>query len=257
MTWDPAQYSLFSQPRLRPALDLLARIKVSQPKTVVDLGCGTGNITRILAERWPQAKIIGVDSSAEMLATARQTPSPIQWVQADAATWEPEAPIDVLFSNAALQWLGDHPRLFPRLAGLVAPGGGVFAIQIPRHYDAPSHQLVAAAIDASPKAEDLRPFLLRKAPVGAMAFYHRLLRPLVTELDIWETDYLHVLTGDHPVVEWMKGTTLRPLLNVLTEPEQEQFLADYTQSIAEAYPPEADGTTLFPFRRLFLVAEKR
>lgn len=252
MVWDPKLYSTFATPRLRPALDLMGQIAVENPARVADLGCGTGNVTQILAQRWPQAQTMGIDSSAEMLAAAAQTPSAITWVQADAATWTPAEKADVLFSNAALQWLGGHDQLFPRLAGLVAPGG-VLALQMPHNHYAASHTIMAETAASGPWAETLVP-LARRFPVSDVTVYHDLLAPLASQVDLWETEYLHVLDGDNPVVRWTMGTALRPLLDAMPDPWRAQFLAEYSKRIAAAYPRRADGKTLFAFRRIFMVA---
>lgn len=255
MPWDPTLYSAFAQPRLRPALDLLARIDCEHPHTVVDLGCGTGNVTRILAERWHDATICGVDSSPEMLAAAAAQPSRIRWVQSDIAHWKPERPADVLFSNAALQWLDSHQTLLPYLLAQLAPRG-TLAVQMPHNHYAASHAVMAETVEAGPWAARLRP-LARRFPVHDPDVYYDVLAPLADSLDIWETEYLHVLDGDNPVVTWTMGTALRPLLDALEEPERGEFLAEYSRRIAECYPPHAGGKTLFPFRRLFIVAKAR
>ena len=254
-TWDPRIYTAFSQPRLRPALGLMARIDAPAPARVVDLGCGTGNGTRILAERWPGAEVIGIDSSAEMLAAAAEGGGAVHWVLGDMGAWTADRPVDVLFSNAALHWLDGHETLFPRLACMVVPGGWL-AVQMPHNHYAASHRVMAEAAEAGPWRERLRP-LVARFPVGEPALYYRLLAPLAVTLDIWETEYLHVLEGDNPVVHWTMGTALRPLLAALEEPERGAYLAEYAGRIAAAYPPEADGKTLFPFRRLFMVARIR
>ena len=254
MSWDPTIYSTFTAPRLRPALDLLARISAHAPGRVADLGCGTGNVTRLLAERWPGAKVTGIDSSPEMLASAQETAGPVTWVQADISTWAPELSVDVLYSNAALHWLGDHGALFRRLMDMVVEGGWL-AVQMPHNHHAPSHTAMAEAAAAGPWAEILAP-VLRDRPVAEASFYYDALSPFVDHLDIWETEYLHVLAGDNPVVTWTTGTALRPLLDRLQDPWRLEFLADYAQRILAAYPPRADGHTLLPFRRLFIVAKK-
>lgn len=251
MRWDPTLYSAFAAPRARPALDLLARVTLEEPRHVVDLGCGTGNITRLLATRWPEAQVYGVDSSAEMLTAAAAAPSSIRWTQAGIDTWTPEQTPDLLFSNAALHWLDDHATLLPRLIRYLAPGG-VLAVQVPHNHYAASHTVMAETAAAGPWAERLAP-LVRSFPVEEPAFYYDLLAPLATSIDIWETEYLHVLEGDEPVVRWTMGTALRPVLAALTDAEREDFLAAYGQRIAQAYPRRHDGHTLFPFRRLFMV----
>ena len=256
-SWDPNQYLKFTDHRLRPALDLLAQIPAADPRSIYDLGCGPGNITRLLAERWPGARVVGVDSSADMLAKARQEAPGVAFEQADIAHWSPPARADLLFTNATLHWLDDHAALLPRLAAQLAPGG-VLAIQMPDNRTSPSHLLMDEAAATGPWHETLA----RLRPVyGAMQSpdaYYRILAPAVRQVDIWETTYLHVLpesTGDdHPVVEWTKGTALRPYLDALEEPERSAFLAADATRIAAAYPKQPDGRTLLPFRRIFIVA---
>jgi trans-aconitate 2-methyltransferase len=176
----------------------------------------------------------------------------VEWQQADLATWRPARPADIIFSNAALHWLDGHERLFPGLLAALAPGG-VLAIQIPRNFGAPSHTSITETALSGPWRPRLEP-LLRPAPVAAPEFYYDLLAPLAASLDMWETEYLQVLAGDNPVKEWTKGTWLGPLLAALEEPERSSFEAAYAERVAAAYPPRADGKTLFPFRRLFMIA---
>ena len=254
MSWNPQQYLKFSQPRLRPAMDLLARIPSAEPALVYDLGCGAGNVTAVLAERWPDARIIGVDSSAGMLAQAARSLTRVQWVHQPLAAWQAECPADVIYSNAALHWLPDHRQLFPALVAMLAPGG-VLAVQMPRNFSAPSHTLIAAAAQAGPWRSKLEP-LLTPAPVAEPQFYYALLAPLAASLDIWESEYLQVLSGEDPVKEWTKGTWLMQFLERLDASERVQFEADYALRLRAAYPRLADGTTLFPFRRLFIVLRK-
>jgi len=252
--WDPAKYLEFAGPRLQPALDLLSRVPLAAPAVVYDLGCGAGNVTRFLTERWPSASVTGVDGSAAMLARARAAAPTVTWQQADLGTWRPPRPADLFYSNAALHWLDDHLRLFPRLMTELA-GGGVLAVQMPRNHGAPSHTEMLAAAEAGPWQERLRP-LLRARPVAGPAFYYDVLAPHASHLDIWETEYLHVLDGANPVVEWTRGSALKPLLDGLEEPDRAGFLADYSARVARAYPPRPDGRTLFPFRRLFIIATR-
>jgi trans-aconitate 2-methyltransferase len=249
--WDPAKYLEFAGPRLRPALDLLARIPHPGPSVVYDLGCGAGNVTRLLRERWPEAAVTGVDSSRAMLAAAAAAAPGVAWVQADLGAWRADRPADLVFSNAALHWLEGHGTLLPRLVADLAPGG-VLAVQMPRNHGAPSHTEMVAAARAGPWRGRLEP-LLRLQPVGPPEAYHDILAPRVARLDVWETEYLHVLEGDNPVVEWTRGSALKPLLDALDEPDRSGFLAAYAARIARAYPRRPDGRTLFPFRRLFLV----
>src|SRR2546423_41623 len=243
MPWDPAQYLKFAGPRLRPALDLLQRIDVEAPSSVYDLGAGTGNVTRLIAARWPAARIVGVDASAEMLAKATAENPSIEWQQADLATWRPQLPADIIYSNAALHWLDGHQRLLPGLFAALAPRG-VLAVQMPRNFTAPSHTSIPEAARAGPWRRVLEP-LLRPSPVAEPAFYYDLLAPLAASLDIWESEYLQVLDGANPVKEWTKGTWLSPLLAALEEPERGRFEAAYAERVAAAYPPRRDGNTLF------------
>lgn len=250
MTWDPTTYGTFAQPRLRPALDLMARIEAASPARIADLGCGTGNVTRLLARRWPHAEVTGVDSSPEMLREATGIPT----IEADIAAWRPDAPLDILFSNAALHWLDDHERLFPRLMAMLAPGG-TLAVQMPRNHAAPSHVEMAKAARSGKWAERLAP-LLRTDPVGEPAFYYAILAPLAASLDIWQTEYLHVLDGEDAVYHWIMGSALKPLADALDEPERSEFLVELRHRLRNAYPRGAEGKTLFAFRRLFIIAKR-
>jgi trans-aconitate 2-methyltransferase len=254
MAWDPAQYLKFAGPRLRPAIDLLGHIDVEGPSLVYDLGCGAGNVTRFIAERWPQARIVGIDGSAEMLGKAKADLPQVEWQQADLATWRPPRPAAVIYSNAALHWIEDHAPVFVALFQSLAPGG-VFAVQIPRNFGAPSHTSMGVAARQGPWRARLEP-LLRPAPVAEPAFYFDLLSPYAAKLDMWETEYLQVLEGEHAVKEYTKSTWLSPLLAALDEPERSQFEAAYTELVDAAYPRRPDGKTLFPFRRMFIIATK-
>lgn len=253
--WDPERYLAFADLRLRPALDLLARIPLEAPDHVTDLGCGAGNVTRVLRERWPQAAITGIDGSPEMLEVARRDASGpmagIEWKAADIGDWRPAAPVDVLYSNAALHWLRDHHELFPRLLSLVAQGG-VLAVQMPRNPDAPFQALMTEVAKDGPWWETLAP-LLRPDPVGEPGFYYDLLSPLARHVELWETTYAQVLSGDNPVLDWVKGSRLRPLLAALDDPWRSEYEAEYAARVAAAYPRLAGGETMLAFRRLFLV----
>lgn len=252
MSWDPQQYARFAGQRLRPALDLIARIPLERPRTVVDLGCGTGNVTRILRQRWPDAEITGIDGSPQMLAEARKTDVDISWEQVDVAAWQPQARFDLVFSNATLHWLDDHPALFARLARNI-DAGGVLAVQMPRNFTAPSHSLMHELASSPPWREALAA-LLRPQPVLSPEAYYSLLAAVARSLDIWETEYLQVLEGENPVAEWTKGTWLAPLLAALAPEQRAAFESEYRNRVARAYPRRQDGRTLFPFRRLFIVA---
>jgi trans-aconitate 2-methyltransferase len=254
MSWSPEQYLKFADHRLRPALDLLARIPAENPETVIDLGCGPGNITEWLKKRWNDARIIGVDSSAEMLAAAKTRWPQMEWEKADIGEWLPKTPASVIYSNAALQWLDNHRSLFARLYGALAPGG-VLAVQMPNNFDQPSHVLMRAVAKEGPWRDILAPHL-RHSPVAEARDYWRMLEPLGAGIEIWECDYLQALSGEDAVLQWVSGTALRPLLAALDEDWREAFTSDYAARLREAYPREGDGTTLFPFRRLFILASR-
>lgn len=254
MSWDPTQYLKFAGERLRPAVDLLTRIPVVAPKSIVDLGCGAGNLSPLIQQRWPQAQLTGVDSSASMLAKARADYPAASFVEADIAAWRPPQPVDVLYSNAALHWLDGHDTLIPGLLDGVKPGGWL-AIQMPRNFGAPSHTSIAETIEQGPWRAKLEPHL-RRRPVAGPQHYWLLLQGRAAALDIWETEYLQVLSGENPVAEYTKGTWLKQFLDRLEEPERSAFEADYRARVAKHYPPEQDGRTLFPFRRLFILAQK-
>lgn len=219
-----------------------------------DLGCGTGNITPLLRTRWPDAQITGVNDSAEVLARAAKGVEGVSWVQQSLADWQPKHAADIIYSNAALHWLPDHRALFKKLVDHLAPGG-VLAVQMPRNFNAPSHTMIAETVLAGPWREKLEP-LLRPAPVATPDVYYVLLSGLVSNLDIWESEYLQVLDGVNPVKEWTKGTWLKQFLDALNAPEAAAFEADYAARVRVAYPTRDDGKTLFPFRRLFIVATK-
>jgi trans-aconitate 2-methyltransferase len=257
--WNPAQYLQFEGERLRPALDLLTRVPLENPRTIIDLGCGSGNVTRLLGERWPNAQIVGVDSSPSMLQQARTAmlgDPRYTFVAADLAHWQPAAPADLVYSNAALHWLPDHAALFARVAAMVTPAGAL-AVQMPDNFRAPSHTLIAQLARSERWREQLA-HIVRESPVATAAAYFGWLAPLMSTVDIWLTEYLQVLPprsdGEHPVAAWTKGTWLVPLLEVLDEEARGAFLRDYMLLLARDYPARPDGRTLFPFRRLFIIA---
>lgn len=254
MTWDPDQYGKFEALRWRPARDLLEAIPPVGPRLAVDLGCGAGRLARLLADRYPDAAVIGVDSSPAMLAKAAAHPSRVTWVKADAATWRPAEPVDLLISNAALHWLPDHDALMPRLAGYLAEGG-VLALQMPANDEAPSHRLLRD-LAASERWSVRLAGVIPTRRVHPAAAYHRWLAPSLASLEIWTTQYLQELTGDDPVLEWIKGTTLLPVLDRLAESERPDFLDAYARLLRQAYPAERPGVTLYPFKRLFLVGRR-
>jgi trans-aconitate 2-methyltransferase len=253
MVWNPKTYLAFADERTRPAAELLARVPDENPARVIDLGCGPGNSTALLRARWPEAHLEGLDSSPQMLEQARTCGIDAEWIEADVANWKANAPYDVVYSNATLQWLGDHARLLSRLMASVKPGG-TFAFQVPHNMDAPSHVLMREAAASGPWSAKLRN--VREVAVLAPAGYYAILEAAAAHIDIWETEYLHVLSGDDAVYHWVSGTGLRPFVQALAGEEREAFVADYKAKLAAAYPMQADGTTLFAFKRLFAVARR-
>ncbi|RJS18459.1 trans-aconitate 2-methyltransferase [Corallococcus sp. H22C18031201] len=252
--WDPRQYSHFRGERSRPFFELLSRVDVATPATVADLGCGTGDLTRALAERWPGARVTGVDSSEAMVAEARtrEVPANLRFEVADLATWAPPQPLDVLVSNAALHWVPDHAGLLTRLAASLAPQG-VLAFQVPANFEAPSHRLVDE-VRALPRfASKVAP--VRRRPVETLEAYETLLAGLGLSVDAWETTYLHVLPGEDAVLAWLLGTTLRPVLAALGAEESPAFLEALRPRLREAYPAYPRGTP-FRFTRRFVVARR-
>ena len=252
-TWDPGQYHRFGDHRLRPALELFARVDLAAPGIVHDVGCGRGEIARLAAERWPGARVIGSDTSPEMLAAAAAEPSRVEWVRGDVRDWNPSEPPDLIYSNAVLHWVEGHEELFSALLRSLAPGG-VLACQMPLSWSEPSHVLMRQALAArSLGSAELRG-RYERPPVAEPAWYYDLLTQLGASVDLWVTRYYQQLSGDDPVLEWVKGTALRPILEGLPPDEFDVFLADYREALRKAYPPAVDGTTLYPFPRLFIVA---
>jgi trans-aconitate 2-methyltransferase len=261
--WDPGQYLRFGDERGRPFGDLLARVNAEAPGLVVDLGCGPGNLTAILAERWPQAQVLGVDNSPEMIATARAAggataraagPGRLSFALADIRDWQPDRPVDVFVCNAVLQWVPDHLGLLTRWAGLLAPGGWL-AVQLPGNFDQPSHAILLDLVRSGRWRPLLGDVSLNRQAEEPAAYLDLLVRA-GCRVDAWETTYLHVLHGDNPVLEWYKGTGLRPVLAALPPGRSAEFLAEYAARAHDAYPPAPYGTVL-PFRRVFVVATRR
>lgn len=262
--WDPERYRRHAAPRLRPAIDLVARIPRLAAQRIVDLGCGSGEPTRLLSQRWPRAAIVALDAAPAMLAEAARRPHPrILWVQADVAGWKPAVALDLVFSNATLHWLPDHERLFPRLVGMLAPAG-VLAVQVPDSHELASHRLLRALL--AERAPDGQPFgsaALRaereRRPVLDPRAYARLLRPLCDEVHAWREVYDQRLQGPDAVFSWLRGTTLVGVLETLERRDpavRRAFLERLRAGLAEAYPSARDGSTPFPFPRTFVVARR-
>ncbi|PRX31351.1 trans-aconitate 2-methyltransferase [Paraburkholderia sp. BL18I3N2] len=252
--WHAKQYVLFENERTRPVRDLLAAVPPADVKTAVDIGCGPGNSTETLAARVPGAAVSGMDSSPDMIAAARQRLPQFRFDVSDIATWDAPGPYDLILANAVLQWVPDHERLFPSLVGKLAPGGSL-AVQMPDNLDEPAHRLLREIAVDGPWAHKLKG-VERTMRYGA-EWYYALLKPLCARVDVWRTVYHHPLAGGaDAVVEWFKGSALRPFLAELDDAEQAAFLGRYREAIAAAYPALADGTVLLPFPRLFIVATR-
>jgi trans-aconitate 2-methyltransferase len=260
----------------------MARIGLRSPETIIDLGCGAGELTRILAARWPNAGVTGLDSSPDMLDEARSADAevgrpggPLAWIQSSIEDWLAPAhdarPLDLVYSNATLHWLADHPTLFRRLIERLTPGG-CLAVQMPLSWHAPSHRLMREVLaSGGPDAGSFGPPDLRESlstpPVMSPLAYHTLLQDSTASLDIWSTEYLHTLEPvahspgrdadpPHPVLEWIRGSGLRPILEALEDAERESFLDAYQSHLADTYPLDAEGGAVYPFPRLFIVATR-
>jgi trans-aconitate 2-methyltransferase len=254
MRWDPGQYRKFGSERDRPFLDLIARIDPERPRRVVDLGCGPGNLTGLLPQRWPGAAVEGIDSSPEMIAAA-SAPG-VTFRVGDIESWHPLPDTDVVVSNAAFQWVPTHRSLLRSWAAAM-PSGAWLAWQVPGNFDQPSHALMRALASSPRWAPQLGDVLRHGDPVEPPSSYAGLLLGLGWEVDAWETTYVHVLSGPDPALEWVRGTGLRPALAALADDAQRaSFEAEYGSALRSAYPPDADGRTLFPFRRIFCVGRK-
>jgi trans-aconitate 2-methyltransferase len=258
-SWNSATYLEFANERTQPAVDLAARVAIESPKLAVDLGCGPGNSTAVVARRWPGARVIGIDNSPTMLAAARRDFPARQWRESDIASWakmnaaDQAEPIDVLFSNAALQWVPNHETLIPELLDRVS-NGGALAFQLPHNLDAPPQRhLRELAGSAGWRTR------FTKTPVSwhvePASFYYDALTPRSKRVDVWFTEYAHVLAGPEAVVEWYRGTGLRPFLDALPDDSaREAFTRDYLAALTPDYPRRADGKILMYFRRLFVIA---
>jgi trans-aconitate 2-methyltransferase len=280
--WDPDQYQRFAGERSRPFFELVARVGATDPRLVADLGCGPGELTAALASRWPGAEVVGVDSSPEMIRAARALPAAgdtpalagdhaedrtgaragvraatagrLSFVLADLREWQPARPVDVIVSNAALQWVPDHLAVLSRWPGMLAAGGWL-AFQVPGNFDQPSHQILRELASSQRWRLLLRDVQLNRQ-AGRPAEYLDLLAGAGCDVDAWETTYLHVLRGADPVLDWYKGTGLRPVLAALGPGLAGEFMAEYGARAREAYPAAPYGTVL-PFRRIFVVAARR
>ncbi|AWN46314.1 trans-aconitate 2-methyltransferase [Methylobacterium terrae] len=253
--WDAGQYLKFADERTRPAADLLARVTLAAPARAVDLGCGPGNSTALIAARFPDAAITGLDSSPAMLEEARRALPGRSFREADIAAWAPDAAPDLIFANAVLHWLPDHAALLPRLAGFLAPGG-CLAVQMPDNLDEPSHRLMREVAEEAPFRARLAGAAGARTTLGTVRDYDAWLSRAGCTVDLWRTTYIHPLAGHRGIVEWVRSTGLRPFLTPLDPEAQAAYLARYEAALREAYPMQEDGRVLLPFPRLFLVARR-
>jgi trans-aconitate 2-methyltransferase len=251
--WDPVTYLEFADERSRPFVDLLSRVPAAEPTVVFDLGCGPGQLTASLADRWPHAQIVGLDSSPEMIMQAAQLATPqLRFQLQDLRDWRPETSVDVIISNATLQWIPGHRDLLASLVTSLAPDGWL-AFQVPGNFDEPSHRLLRK-LSADPRYAPLLTDVAWPATADAACYLDDLAR-LGCAVDAWETTYLHILSGPDPIFRWISGTGARPVLQALPEDRREQFISEYQELLNSAYPTRPYGTVL-PFRRIFVVARR-
>ena len=256
MSWSAKQYVAFEDERTRPARDLLAAVPSVDARSAIDIGCGPGNSTELLVERFANATVRGVDSSTDMIEAARKRLPQVQFDTVDIGTWDESGPFDVIFANAVLQWLPDHATLLPALVNKLASGGSL-AIQMPDNLNEPSHRLMREVAADGPWASKLADAAGQRTEMASASDYYSMLRPHCARVDVWRTTYHHPLAGGASgVVEWFKGSGLRPFLEPLDEAEKAQYLKQYLAAIEQAYPTLSDGSVLLPFPRLFLVATR-
>ncbi|UNK22132.1 trans-aconitate 2-methyltransferase [Yersinia intermedia] len=251
--WDPELYRQFEAERTRPASDLLARISTAQLQHISDLGCGPGNSTQLLHQRFPLAQLVGIDNSVAMLASAQQRLPECAFLEADIRQWQPSEPQDLIYANASLQWLTDHQQLFPSLLSKLATHG-ILAVQMPDNQDEPSHRAMREVAENGPWQQTLLEAGAIRAEVLSANQYYDLLAPKAERVDIWRTTYYHPMPSAQAIVDWLRATGLRPFLEPLSEAMRLDFLQDYLAIIDVAYPQQADGRRLLAFPRLFIVA---
>lgn len=252
--WDPKIYLRYEQYRTRPAMDLISQIKLEIPGAIVDLGCGPGNVTHKLANKWKKRQVYGIDNSHQMLAQAKANYNNINWNLSAIENWSPQTPTALIFSNAALHWVSNKPSLLTKLVDFLEPGGH-FAFQIPITEHSEYQVCIRQTIESQRWRNKLKKIWIYKDPLPAESIYQALL-PVCSTVDIWVTNYIHVLEGDSPVTAWIKATGLTPYLEVLSHKERHEFLSDYTQCVNKSYQKQSNGSTLFPMKRIFAVAKK-
>jgi trans-aconitate 2-methyltransferase len=253
--WNPAQYLTFAEERARPALDLIARLPNRHPRLIHDVGCGPGNSTKLLSAAFPEALLTGVDSSHAMIAKAKAAVPRARFIVGDAARWQPNPEADLVFSNAAFQWVPEHARHLARILQALKPGA-MLAVQMPDTLNEPSHVHMVKTAARAAYAAKLAGAVKARSPLLSAQGYHQILRPLCSGLEIWRTAYHHQLNGGQGIIDMLSSTGLRPYLDPLAPAEREAYLADYRKAIAPHYPLMDDGTLLYPFPRLFILAVK-
>jgi trans-aconitate 2-methyltransferase len=254
LSWSAKQYIAFEDERTRPVRDLLAALPPIDARSVIDLGCGPGNSTEVLAARYPEARVTGIDTSPDMIAAARRRLPQVNFAVDDLQDCKLGGPFEVILANAVLQWVPNHERLLPQFIGKLAPQGGL-AVQMPDNLDGPAHRLMRHIAAEGPWAAKLADAAAARTPLAGIDWYYELLQPLCASLNFWRTTYYHSLSGGAAaIVEWFKGSGLRPFVEPLSEAERSAYLSRYTAAIADAYPSNADGSVLLPFPRVFMVA---
>jgi trans-aconitate 2-methyltransferase len=254
--WSSKQYLMFENERTRPVRDLLSAVPVAEARQVIDLGCGPGNSTEVLAQRFPSAKVSGLDSSADMITAARKRMPDVHFEVADIHTWQTPVSFDVILSNAVFQWVPGHETIFPALVSKLAEGGSL-AIQMPDTQEEQPHRLMRELAEDGPWADKLKDVGQARTALNSADWYYGLLQPHCSRVDIWRTTYYHVLKeGPSAIVEWFKGSALRPFLDPLDDKEKQAYLARYTELVTKSHPALADGSVLLPFPRLFMVATR-
>jgi trans-aconitate 2-methyltransferase len=256
LDWNPALYRRYEDERTRPAQELLARVPLAEAARVFDLGCGPGNSTELLVHRFPKAQVVGTDNSEAMLASARERLPQARFELSDIAAWRPESSPDLIYANAALQWVPEHETLIPRLFAALAPGG-VLAIQMPDNRQEPTHRLMREVAGEAPWAHAIGNADKLRTDLLGIEGYYDLLAANAEKVDVWRTAYQHPMASAASIVEWVRGTGLKPFVDRLTPELQASYLAEYERRIATAYPPRADGRLLLAFPRMFIVAQRK
>jgi trans-aconitate 2-methyltransferase len=253
--WSPGQYLKFEDERTRPSIDLLRRVPLAEARRCIDVGCGPGNSTELLVQRFPKAQVRGLDTSPAMIVKARERLPAVSFEIVDVLAWEPRERLDLIFANAVFQWVPEHATLLPRLAGCLE-SGGCLAVQMPNNMDEPSHRIMREVAQDGPWASKLTAAAAAKEDIGSFESYYGWLLGAGCRVDLWQTVYIHALDGASAIVEWFQSTGLKPFLDPLSADERSEYLARYETRIADAYEPQPDGRVLLRFPRLFFVAQR-